>query len=135
MLLDTDSGASTLCIHHALFDGWSLKLLLDEITAVYEGRDLEARDIDWFDFNAWTHRIRDSQPYAQARDYWTRKLAGVTLRFDLPHDASAPKPDANRVISMQLTPAQADPLRRIGLRTTPRSRRCCSRCICYGSGA
>jgi len=115
MLLDTESGVSTMLftIHHALFDGWSLKLLLEELAALYEGKPLDDRALNWFDYCAWMSRIRDSQPVARARAYWSDKLAGVPLRVDLPFDASTRAPNANRALTMQLTREQTDKLRRI----------------------
>ncbi|WP_277189292.1 non-ribosomal peptide synthetase [Caballeronia sp. BR00000012568055] len=115
MLLDTESRASTLlfCIHHAMFDGWSLKLLMDEIAAEYEGRAAESRTLNWFDYCAWKRRIEPSPQYARALDYWKRKLANVPLRLDLPFDSTTRKPDSNRVLRVSLTLDQTARLRAI----------------------
>jgi amino acid adenylation domain-containing protein/thioester reductase-like protein len=114
MLLDTESGASTVlfCVHHALFDGWSLKLLLDELAAHYENRPLDDRALDWFDYNAWARRIAGPQ-IERARHYWTRKLDGAALRLDLPFDSTARHDNANRAVPIRVTREQADALRQI----------------------
>nr|WP_160167946.1 non-ribosomal peptide synthetase [Caballeronia insecticola] len=115
MLIDVESGVSTVlfAIHHAIFDGWSLKLLLEELAALYEGKPLDDRALNWFDYCAWMSRMQDSQPVARAQAYWSNKLAGVPLRVDLPFDASTRAPNANRALTMRLTREQTDKLRRI----------------------
>jgi len=115
LLLDVESGASTLlfCVHHAMFDGWSLTLLLEELAANYEGKALEHRTLNWFDYCAWKHRVTHTTALARAQSYWANKLEGVPLRVELPCDVATRRADANRVIPMHLTQEQAGKLRNI----------------------
>ncbi|MDR5770279.1 MULTISPECIES: non-ribosomal peptide synthetase [unclassified Caballeronia] len=115
MLLDAESGVSTVLIgvHHALFDGWSLKLLLDELAALYEGKPFAQRTPNWFDYCAWMHEIAKTPAHARARNYWTNKLRGTPLRLELPFDFTTRHANANRIVPVHLTRERADKLRRI----------------------
>lgn len=115
LLLNVDSGTSTvlLSIHHALFDGWSLKLLLEELAALYENRSVPERALNWFDYCAWQGRLKHSPLHARDRAYWLGKLGGVSLRTDLPMDATTRQADANQTVPLQLTPERTRALQAI----------------------
>ena len=115
LLLCPQDGSTTLlfCIHHAIFDGWSLKLMLDELARRYEGKTIAPRPLSWFDYCNWEPQLRASPLFAEARDYWTRKLAPVTLRTELPFDSLLRTDNANRSLAVSLRPAQVERLKRI----------------------
>jgi amino acid adenylation domain-containing protein/thioester reductase-like protein len=115
LLLCPEDGCTTLlfCIHHGIFDGWSLKLLLDETARRYEGEPFAPRSLSWFDYCHWSSQVSASPLFAKARDYWTRKLATVTLRTELPFDSLQRKDDSNQSLVLHLDPAQARRLKEI----------------------
>lgn len=64
-----------LCASHALYDGWSLELLLQHIQQLCEGRNVtptELSDVASFVTESRRAAINDS-----AIEFWTRKLANV----------------------------------------------------------
>jgi amino acid adenylation domain-containing protein/thioester reductase-like protein len=115
LLLCPEEGTSTLlfCIHHAIFDGWSLQLLLNEVARRYEGRTIAPRPLSWFDYCRWEPQLRTSPLFTEARDYWSRKLAPATLRTELPFDSTRRADNANRSLTLHFGPAQAARFKRI----------------------
>ncbi|MFL9907680.1 non-ribosomal peptide synthetase [Paraburkholderia sp. RL17-337-BIB-A] len=102
-----------LAIHHAIFDGWSFKLLLDELTSRYEGKPVSGQPLSWFDYGHWAPQLAASPRFAAARDYWKRKLDAVALRTELPFDALQREPNANRALKLHVRPDQMRRLRLI----------------------
>jgi amino acid adenylation domain-containing protein/thioester reductase-like protein len=115
LLLCPEDGSTTLlfCIHHAIFDGWSLKLMLDELARRYDGQTIAPQPLSWFDYCNWEPQLRASPLFTEARDYWTRKLAPVTLRTELPFDSLRRTDNANRSLVVSIRPAQVARLKRI----------------------
>ena len=101
------------CIHHAIFDGWSFKLLLDELTSRYEGKPVSGERLSWFDYGHWALQLASSPRFNAARDYWKRKLDAVALRTELPFDAVQREPNANRSLALHVRPAQMRRLKQI----------------------
>jgi len=101
----TSDGETSLifCIHHALFDGWSLNLFLEELAARYEGRTCPTR-LTWFDYWRWAPCLPDSQRFADSITYWKKKLAGVDAHTDLPADSRRKRHDANAFIHLRIEP-------------------------------
>ncbi|HEY0733775.1 MAG TPA: amino acid adenylation domain-containing protein, partial [Herpetosiphonaceae bacterium] len=74
-------------VHHLLFDGWSLPLVLNEVFATYEalltGRALQyTPPRPYRDYIAWLQQ----QDLGQAEAFWRRTLAGVTAPTPLAVD-------------------------------------------------
>jgi len=115
LLLCPEDGTTTLLfsIHHAVFDGWSLKLLLDELARRYEGQTATPHPLSWFDYCSWEPQLRASPLFTEARDYWTRKLAPATLRTELPFDSLRRTDNANRSLAVHVRPVQVARLKRI----------------------
>jgi amino acid adenylation domain-containing protein len=88
-----DTGRHLLClgVHHAAADGWSLRILLQEILASYAGApptvDLP---IDYGDFAAWQRAHLRSPHLEQQRRYWQTTLEGAPPALVLPVDPEAP---------------------------------------------
>ena len=101
----TSDGKTSLifCIHHALFDGWSLNIFLEELAARYENRLCPTR-LSWFDYWSWASCLPASQPFAESISYWKKKLAGVDAHTDLPADSRRKLPDANAFIHLRIEP-------------------------------
>ncbi|WP_409978024.1 non-ribosomal peptide synthetase [Pseudomonas sp. C9-3] len=115
LLLNIESGTCTVLfgIHHALFDGWSLKLLREELTALYEGRAVSEQPLNWFDYCAWQARSKQSPLYARAEAYWLHKLDSVPLRTDFPQDSNTRQADANHTLALHITPDHSRALQAI----------------------
>ncbi|MEV7226381.1 amino acid adenylation domain-containing protein [Polymorphospora sp. NPDC051019] len=105
--------------HHAILDGRSLHMLLDEVVAEYDattaGQAYEAPTRPAFrDFATWAGtRATDAD-----REFWTGRLAGVPLPTALPL-ANAPvgpsaRPDPSRETTLTLTAAETAALNEAG---------------------
>ena len=80
-----------LCgMHHIVSDGWSLRVLLREITAGYAaaldgGSPPPEPPLQYADFAAWQNRWLQGEGAARQLAYWQGKLAGAP-RLELPTD-------------------------------------------------
>ncbi|MBP2479340.1 amino acid adenylation domain-containing protein [Crossiella equi] len=75
-----------LGIHHIATDGWSTGVLLAELRALYEGRELAPLPARYRDYVAWQ---ADSRRHEHQLGYWRDRLAGLAP-LDLPADLPRP---------------------------------------------
>ncbi|WP_436398991.1 amino acid adenylation domain-containing protein [Roseobacter sp. S98] len=84
-----------LTLHHIVCDGWSLKVLGRELTAIYRARvagqphDLPDPDVQYRDFAVWQHSLFEGSRMAGHLDYWRTQLAGAP-ELALPVDFQRP---------------------------------------------
>ena len=91
-----DHHRMALVIHHIVFDGWSVSVLLDELATAY-GRLSSDRDGDrppqayqFADYAVW-QRAQAAAPAFEAHlDYWRGKLAGPLPVIEAPCDFERP---------------------------------------------
>jgi amino acid adenylation domain-containing protein len=85
-----------LVAHHAVFDAWSLDVLLRELAALYgvcaAGRPspLPALPIQYGDFAHWQRQQLGSPAVERQRAHWKRRLAGAPPLLELPADRPRP---------------------------------------------
>ncbi|RDW78929.1 uncharacterized protein DSM5745_05781 [Aspergillus mulundensis] len=97
-----DNGCSyvVVTIHHALYDGWSEGLLLEQLEAAYTGQSLVVRR-----FAPFVQYIRDTNHLAE--EFWQGKLAGLAVTSTAfppaPSSNCQPIPTASATRSMKLT--------------------------------
>ena len=97
-LLDLGRGRNVLIfvIHHIISDVWSLGVMTDELSQLYNGfvkgesPDLPPLSIQYRDYAAWHNNILAADDIQSDRDYWLEKLAGPLPLFDLPSDFPRP---------------------------------------------
>ncbi len=85
--------ALLLTMHHIVSDGWSLRVLIRELTALYAGDSLPALPVQYADFAAWqrgwltggTGGVLDAEIA-----WWRERLAGLPAVLDLPTDRPRP---------------------------------------------
>jgi len=94
--LAEDDHVLLLTMHHIVSDGWSMGVLVDELSRLYAafraGRadPLPALPIQYADYAAWQRRwVEDEVLEAQA-GYWTKTLAGAPALLELPTDHPRP---------------------------------------------
>ncbi|PZO11325.1 MAG: non-ribosomal peptide synthetase [Leptolyngbya foveolarum] len=106
-----------LTMHHIVFDGWSVGVLIQELAELYQTwrtsqtPTLPPLAIQYADFAAWQHQhVMDWLPVQ--RTYWTQQLKGAPSFLPLPTDHPRPKTQTLRggQQSIQLTTDLSDVL-------------------------
>ncbi len=84
--------ALLLSMHHIVSDGWSLGVLVREITALYGAAisgavsPLPELPIQYADFAVWQRQRLRGDVLEEQLVYWRERLAGVPASLDLPTD-------------------------------------------------
>jgi amino acid adenylation domain-containing protein len=98
-----------LYMHHVAGDGWSMGILMKEITALYDGYSegrtvkLEEIPVQYVDYAMWQREWLRGEVLQGAIDYWRHQLAGLssgTLPTDHPRVVSARHKNAKRMFSI-----------------------------------
>ncbi|GAA3083250.1 non-ribosomal peptide synthetase [Streptosporangium carneum] len=92
-LLTLGAGDHVLCgvVHHILGDGWSLNVMFEELTLLYDARvrgtdaGLPEPPVQYGDFALWQRRREALGAGEESLAYWRDRLAGVPA-LDLPTD-------------------------------------------------
>jgi amino acid adenylation domain-containing protein len=79
-----ERSALVLTMHHIVTDGWSLGLLVDELTALYHGRTLPEPTLQYGDYAAWQRDWMSGERLAGELDHWRSVLDGAPAILDLP---------------------------------------------------
>ena len=112
-------------LHHSVCDGWSVELLLDELSHAYAARTA-GRPVDWpalewsyADHVHWEPQHLHSGVRERELAYWTRTLAGAPATLELPTDRPRrPEPRFRGAsVDVVLTPARVHALRELTQRT------------------
>ncbi|HEX6501153.1 MAG TPA: amino acid adenylation domain-containing protein [Micromonosporaceae bacterium] len=94
--LGPDKWVALVTTHHAASDGWSMSLILREVTALFpamrEGRepDLPPPPIQYGDFAVWQRERLGDDFMAQELEYWREVLKDIPPRLALPNDRPYP---------------------------------------------
>ncbi|HEU4508039.1 MAG TPA: amino acid adenylation domain-containing protein [Pyrinomonadaceae bacterium] len=92
-----DDDHMLLCtMHHIISDGWSMGVLIRELTTLYEaystGRNspLPDLEIQYADFAHWQRAWLQGEVLEKQLAYWKKQLAGAPAVLELPTDYSRP---------------------------------------------
>ena len=105
-----EDGTSTVLfnVHHAIFDGWSFNLLLEELGARYEaataGQAYVRERLTWFDYCRWARDLAQSEAYQDSVAYWKNKLTGANAHIQLPADFQQKQENANTSLPLRFEP-------------------------------
>jgi amino acid adenylation domain-containing protein/thioester reductase-like protein len=99
-----------LTLHHIVSDGWSLGVLLKELSAIYgarvEGRAqaLAPLPVQYADYAAWQRGWMSAERMGAQLEYWKRVLQGAVAVLDLPLDRARPALETHRggALSLEL---------------------------------
>ena len=113
-----------LGMHHIAGDGWSIEVLLAELSALYQafaaGRPspLPELSIQYADYAAWQRRWLAGPLLDAQLAYWRQRLAGAPEALDLPTDKPRPAVETSRgaVLTRALPPALAAAARSLSRR-------------------
>ncbi|MHB1558888.1 MAG: amino acid adenylation domain-containing protein [Isosphaeraceae bacterium] len=108
-------------MHHIVSDGWSLGVLIREVSALYESfhhgepSPLPEPAIQYADYAAWQRGWLESEVLSEQLNYWSEQLTGVAM-LALPTDRPRPARPSGRGGERTATVPRAtlDALRTIG---------------------
>ncbi|MCZ8160943.1 MAG: amino acid adenylation domain-containing protein, partial [Microcystis sp. LE19-196.1B] len=92
----TDEYVLLLAIHHIAADGWSIGVLIDELSVYYRSfstgtkADLLALPIQYADFAMWQRQWLTNEFLEHQLSYWTQQLTDAPLLHQLPTDRPRP---------------------------------------------
>ncbi|HET9227488.1 MAG TPA: amino acid adenylation domain-containing protein, partial [Thermoanaerobaculia bacterium] len=73
-----------LTMHHLVSDGWSMGVLIREVSTLYRGGELPPLAVQYADFAVW-QRARGEGPLS----WWEERLAGAPAALELPTEPTA----------------------------------------------
>src|SRR6185503_10766721 len=83
-----------ITLHHIVCDGWSINVLLRELTHLYlknvDASVLPQLSIQYADFAVWQRRWLEDEAIERQLNYWRRQLADAPTALELPTDYSRP---------------------------------------------
>ncbi len=94
--LKADSYLLFLSLHHSIFDGWSMKVLLQELSRLYEAflqkqsNPLPDLPIQYGDFAVWQRQQLQGDKLTQEVNYWQQQLTGIPPLLEIPTDHPRP---------------------------------------------
>jgi aspartate racemase len=94
--LEREDHVLLLVFHHIVFDGWSARVLVDELTQLYQAfqsgavNPVEDISFQYSDFAAWQRRCYEEGFWDEEINYWQKELSGDLPIVDLPIAASRP---------------------------------------------
>ena len=119
--------ALLLTLHHVISDGWSMGVLVREVTALYAaavagrplGEALPPLPVQYADFSVWQSRRLSGETLRREIEHWREKLAGVPPFLELPTDRPRPPVQTfgGRSLPLWLEPELAGRLSALALET------------------
>ncbi|CCI07343.1 non-ribosomal peptide synthetase [Microcystis aeruginosa] len=92
----TEEYVLLLAIHHIAADGWSIGVLIDELSVYYRSfctgtkADLPDLSIQYADFALWQRQWLTNEVLDRQLSYWKQQLTGIPLLHQLPTDRPRP---------------------------------------------
>ncbi|MEI8788392.1 non-ribosomal peptide synthase/polyketide synthase [Pseudomonas aeruginosa] len=94
--LAADDHVLTLTIHHVAADGWSMRVLVEELIALYGARrqgveaTLPDLPIQYADYAIWQRHWLEAGERERQLEYWMARLGGGQSVLELPTDRQRP---------------------------------------------
>jgi amino acid adenylation domain-containing protein len=94
--LAEDDHVLLLTVHHVACDGWSLGVLVRDLSALYaafrrgDPDPLPPLPVQYADYAAWQRRWAEGEALRRQADYWKETLAGAPELLELPADRPRP---------------------------------------------
>ncbi|MEM7344271.1 MAG: amino acid adenylation domain-containing protein [Chloroflexota bacterium] len=106
----------TMTIHHMISDGWSIGVLAQELSQIYNALSvgetpvLPDLPIQYADFARWQQTQRENEAFTERLEYWQQKLTAAPPVLELPTDYARPAifNDAGGQVSLALPPELAE---------------------------
>ncbi len=108
-------------VHHIVFDGWSIGVLYQELSALYRARvrgeaaRLEDLPVQYADYARWQSEWLKGEVLERQLAWWKEQLAGASPVLELPTDSPRPPAQSFRgaLLRMPLPPELAGALREL----------------------
>ncbi|NBF11443.1 amino acid adenylation domain-containing protein [Pseudomonas sp. Fl4BN1] len=100
--LAADDHVLVLVQHHIVSDGWSMRVMVDELVQLYvaysQGQDLQlpALAIQYADYALWQRNWMEAGEKQRQLDYWVQLLGGEQPVLELPLDHLRPAAQSHR---------------------------------------
>jgi non-ribosomal peptide synthetase-like protein len=80
-----------LVAHHSAFDGWSIRLLINELSLLWKGQvsSLPSLPLTYIDYARLESKALQSSECTRSREWWTNHLHDA-VGLSLPHDIARP---------------------------------------------
>ena len=119
--IDTVEHIILLTMHHIVIDGWSIRVLLSELKALYDcfsrGKPSPLPDlpIQYADFATWQRQSMQGMAVEKELSYWKRQLDGAAPLLQLPTDRLRPSTQTlvGKIQSFQLSPTLTEQLKAV----------------------
>ncbi|MFD0350531.1 condensation domain-containing protein [Kitasatospora aburaviensis] len=107
-----------LVIHHIALDGWSMGVLVEDLGALYDGRELPPLPVQYADYARWQADRAAEGRWTGQLAHWRERLAGPLPVLELPTDRPRPAVPslAGAVHEFELTAELTERLRALGAR-------------------
>ncbi|MBD0328279.1 MAG: AMP-binding protein, partial [Pyrinomonadaceae bacterium] len=108
LLLSETSHVLLTTIHHIVADGWSMGVLIQELSALYPAfcsgspSPLPELPIQYADFAVWQRQWLSGKVLETKLNYWRQKLSGANPLLELPTDRPRPPVETIRRGSLPL---------------------------------
>ncbi|HEX5883405.1 MAG TPA: amino acid adenylation domain-containing protein, partial [Pyrinomonadaceae bacterium] len=108
MMLSEDEHIVALTMHHIVSDGWSMGLLMKEMTTLYESfsrneaSPLPELSLQYADFASWQREWLQGEVLDTQLTYWEKKLAAAPAALELPTDRPRPATQTYRGATLAL---------------------------------
>ncbi|HEX7243495.1 MAG TPA: condensation domain-containing protein, partial [Longimicrobiaceae bacterium] len=119
-LLRLDEEDHVLCftLHHVVSDGWSIEVLVREVSALYAGEPLPELPVQYADYAVWQRGWLSGGTLEAQLGYWREQLAGAPPLLEIPVDhpraqGQSPRAAGHRFV---LPPALSQGLRELARR-------------------
>ncbi|MFJ8628730.1 amino acid adenylation domain-containing protein [Kitasatospora sp. NPDC093550] len=113
-----DEHVLVLVIHHIALDGWSMGVLVEDLGALYDGRDLPPLPVQYADYARWQADRAAEGRWTGQLEHWRERLAGPLPVLELPADRPRPAVPslAGAVHGFELPAELTERLRALGAR-------------------
>ncbi|MEV7602210.1 amino acid adenylation domain-containing protein [Kitasatospora sp. NPDC089797] len=107
-----------LVIHHIALDGWSMGVLVEDLGALYDGRELPPLPVQYADYARWQADRAAEGRWTGQLAHWRERLAGPLPVLELPTDRPRPAVPslAGAVHGFELPAELTERLRALGAR-------------------
>ena len=88
--LGGDEAVLLITMHHIVSDGWSIAVLMRELSALYRQAPLPSLPVQYADYAIWQRRWLAEDHLKSQRTYWANRLKDAPALLELPTDRARP---------------------------------------------